>query len=117
MKVLLRWLDTRGEQRVTNDRTLELDRVRIGRRSDRDLQLQDMRLSLVHAEIRERTAGDFVIESRTRTGVWVNGTPAPSHPIKVGDHIDCGRFRITLLEPPPGIDLLLETVERVSARD
>lgn len=117
MKVLLKWLDARGEQRTTNDRVLDLDRVRIGRRSDRDLQLQDMRLSLVHADIVDRGAGSYFVESRTRTGVWVNGSPAPSQPVKVGDHIDCGRFRITLCPPPPDVDLCLEIVERVSARE
>lgn len=117
MKVILRRLESIGDLAFATDEQLDTDRITIGRGTDQHVELPDMRLSLEHSEIREVRSGEFLIESRTLTGAWVNGVPAPSHPLQPGDVIDCGRFRLTLGIPPPGIDLLLEIQERLSARE
>ena len=117
MKIVLRRMELMGELSVAADEVIDVERLFIGRGTDQHLELPDMRLSLEHSEIRELRAGEFLLESRTLTGAWVNGVPAPSHRIQVGDVIDCGRFRIAVGPPPPGADLLLEVVERESVSD
>ena len=117
MKVVLRRFEAMGELSIATDDLLDTDCITIGRGTDQHVQLPDMRLSLAHSEIRSLKDGEYTIESKTRTGAWVNGVPAPSHRIDAGDVIDCGRFRLTVGVSPPEADLLLEIVERLSARE
>lgn len=115
MRVILRRTESLGGLAVATDEEAELDRVRIGRGTDQDVQLADMRITLAHAEIRPLGKG-WRIECRSENPVWVNGRPVTEGPLEVGDAMNFGRYRIHLRPPPPGADLLVEIEEHLSAR-
>ncbi len=115
MRVLLRRMEALGGLMVAADEALELDRVKIGRGTDQDVQLPDMRVTLAHAEIRPQVKG-WRIECRSENPVWVNGRPVVEGPIEIGDALNFGRFRIHVRPPTAECDLLLEIEEHLSAR-
>jgi predicted CXXCH cytochrome family protein len=115
MRVILRRTESLGGLAVATDEEVELDRVKIGRGTDQDVQLPDVRVTLAHAEIRAQ-AGGWRIECRSENPVWVNGSPVVEGPLKTGDALNFGRYRVHLRVPPPGVDLLLEVEEHLSAR-
>jgi predicted CXXCH cytochrome family protein len=115
MRVILRRTESLGGLPVATDEEVELDRVKIGRGTDQDVQLPDMRVTLAHAEIRAQGNG-WRIECRSENPVWINGSAVTEGPLKVGDALNFGRYRVHLRIPPPGADLLLEVEEHLSAR-
>jgi predicted CXXCH cytochrome family protein len=115
MRVILRRTESLGGLAVATDEELELDRVKIGRGTDQDVQLPDMRITLAHAEIRAQ-GGGWRIECRSENPVWVNGRPVLEGALAVGDALNFGRFRMHLRVAPPNADLLLEIEEHLSAR-
>ncbi|MGH8443245.1 MAG: FHA domain-containing protein [Nevskiaceae bacterium] len=117
MKVILRRMESLGGLEVAADEPIEVDRVRIGRGTDQDVQLADMRITLAHAEIRPH-AGAWRIECRSENPVWINGRPVVEGPVTFDDALNFGRYRIHLRTPPPDTDaeLLLEIVEHMTAR-
>lgn len=118
MQVLLRSQFRDGAP--ATERRLELERLRIGRGTDQDLVLADLRVSLAHAELSRRKGllgPVFRIESRVRLPLWINGSPSMGSDIEVGDEIDLGRYRLKLLKPPAGCELALELEERYAAHD
>jgi predicted CXXCH cytochrome family protein len=108
-------MESLGGLAVASDEEIDLDRVCIGRGTDQDVQLPDMRVTLAHAELRPQ-GGGWRIECRSENPVWVNGRPVIDGPIKVGDALNFGRFRVHVRPAPPGADLLLEVEEHLSAR-
>ena len=117
MNVVLRRMESLGGLQVASDEAMEVDRVTLGRGTDQHVQLPDMRVTLAHAEIRLQPGGGYRIECFGENPVWVNGSPVLNASLGIGDTIDCGRFRLTVGAPEPGVDLLLEIDERSSARE
>ena len=117
MRVVLRRMESLGGLLVATDENVELDRITIGRGTDQDVQLPDVRVTLAHAEIRPQQGGGWRIECRSENPVWVNDSQLIEGALGVGDTIDCGRFRLTVEPPEPGADLVLQIEERVSARE
>lgn len=117
MRIVLRRFEIQGGQKVPVDRALDLDRVTLGRGTDQDVQLPDLRVALQHAEIRAQAGGPYYVSARSNSGVWVNGAPSSGRNLGFGDVLDCGRFRIAVGTPDLGVDLLLEVEERMSARE
>lgn len=115
MRVILRRTESLGGLAVATDEELELDRVKLGRGTDQNVQLPDVRVTLAHAEIRAQGKG-WRIECRGENPVLVNGRPVLEGPLEVGDALSLGRFRVQLRVPPPGTDLLLEIEEHLSTR-
>ena len=115
MRVILRRTESLGGLLVASDEEVELDRIKLGRGTDQDVQLPDMRVTLAHAEIRAQ-GGDWRIECRSENPVWINGRAVTEGVLKIGDALNFGRFRVHVRLPPPGIDLLLEIEEHLSAR-
>lgn len=116
MRIVLRKLESLGGLAVAADETLERDRITLGRGTDQDVELPDMRVTLAHAEIRQQ-AGGWRLECQGENPAWVNGSPVLSAQIRPGDTIDLGRFRIGVGRPEGDADLLLEVHERVTARE
>ncbi len=115
MRVILRRTESLGGLPVATDEEVELDRIKIGRGTDQDVQLADMRVTLAHAEIRHQGTG-WRIECRSENPVWINGRQVAEGPLEVGDAMNFGRFRVHVRPPPPGTDLLIEIEEHLSAR-
>ena len=115
MRVMLRRMESLGGLMVAADEALELDRVKIGRGTDQDVQLPDMRVTLAHAEIRPLGKG-WRIECRSENPVWVSGRAVLEGPLEVGDALNFGRFRIHVRPATPDADLVLEIEEHLSAR-
>lgn len=113
MKVLLKIIPNPGAPATAT--LLDVPTVRIGRGADQDLLLTDLRVALAHAEITARKAllgPVYRIDTKARLGLWVNGRPATSAELAVGDVIDLGRHRLTVSKPSPGVDLVLGIEDR-----
>ena len=117
MHVILRRMESLGGLLVATDENVELGRITIGRGTDQDIQLPDVRVTLAHAEIHPQQGGGWRIECQGENPVWVNGSPLTDGALAVGDTLDCGRFRLRIEPPEPGADLVLQIEERVSARE
>jgi predicted CXXCH cytochrome family protein len=117
MRVVLRRMESLGGLRVATDENVELARITLGRGTDQDVQLPDVRVTLAHAEIHPQQGGGWRIECRSENPVWVNDSSTVEAALGVGDTVDCGRFRLTVEPPEPGADLVLQIEERVSARE
>jgi hypothetical protein len=115
MRVILRRTESLGGLPVATDEEVQLDRIKIGRGTDQDVQLPDMRVTLAHAEIHAQGNG-WRIQCRSENPVWVNGRPVVEGPLGVGDALNFGRYRVHLRVPPPGADLLLEVEEHLTSR-
>jgi len=97
MRLILRRMESLGGLMVASDEEVELDRVKIGRGTDQDVQLPDMRVTLAHAEIRPLGSG-WRIECRSENPVWVNGRQVLEGEIK-------GEVKTPILTyvPKPGV--------------
>lgn len=117
MQVILRRMEDLGGLVVATDEAVSVDRITIGRGTDQDIQLPDVRVTLAHAEIRPRQGGGWGLECLSENPVIVNGSPVTDCKLGAGDTIDCGRFRLIVAPAEPGADLVLQIEERVSARE
>ncbi len=85
---------------VTDGRTtlatheLTAERTVIGRSTDADVPLDDLTVSRRHAEIRCTGASYLVANLAGRNGVFVNGRWVDQHPLRHGDVLDIGRYRL-----------------------
>ncbi|MCU1351064.1 MAG: hypothetical protein JWM05_273, partial [Acidimicrobiales bacterium] len=83
---------------------LRRELVTIGRGSDRDLVVDDTRVSRAHASVRRGTGGWAVTDDGSSNGTRVNGRELAAgapHPLTVGDAIEIGRVTITFEAGPP----------------
>ncbi len=118
MKALIRTWTRQGGERSAQDRQVVAERLRIGRGTDQEVQIPDLRVGLTHAEIisdsrRER----FTAQTKNTPTLWVNDEPVQRRVLEIGDRIDCGRFRLTVTQPQAGIDIQIDIEERLSARE
>jgi hypothetical protein len=82
-----------GEQRVVVDR----DRFVIGRSArDAQLALRDGGVSRQHAIIERTPAGWAVVDMASTNGIHVNGARVTRSPIRAGDTLEIGPFRIAV---------------------
>lgn len=117
MRVVLRRMESLGGLQVATDENVELERITIGRGTDQDVQLPDVRITLAHAEIRPQQRTGFRLQCLSENPVLINGRPVQERVLRGGDEIDCGRFRLTVMPVEPGADLVLQIEERVTARE
>jgi predicted CXXCH cytochrome family protein len=117
MRVVLRRMEDLGGLPVAADEVIEADRITLGRGTDQDVQLADMRVTLAHAEIRQQPGGGFRIECTGENPVTVNGSPTRTAALGAGDVVEVGRFRLTVDAAPADVDLLLQVEETMTARE
>lgn len=118
MRILIRL--RAGDGAPATERRLELERLRLGRGAEQDLVLNDLRVALAHAEIVQRKGlmGPVCrIELLGRLPLSINDSPSTGGDLAVGDEVDLGRYRLTVLKPPAGLDLALELEERYAVHD
>ena len=115
MLIVVRSLTISGGQVSATERPLNVDTLRIGRGTDQDIELGDNRVALAHAEISADQPYRLVVKGTA--SVWVNDAPTTGKGLNIGDVIDIGRYRLTILAPEFGTDLLISVQEWVSARE
>jgi len=106
MRVLLRTYHQQGDQQIATERGLIGDIITIGRGTNQDIHVPDLRAALAHAEILPDRRGPLLV-AKTANGVWVNGAPAQSAKLSTGDVIEIGRFRLEVSKAGSGTDLLV----------
>ncbi|HZR35017.1 MAG TPA: FHA domain-containing protein [Nevskia sp.] len=116
MRFLIRTWTRQSGENVSRDREVEVDRLRIGRGTDQDVELPDLRVALSHAEI-VRSGKNAVIVTKPGAAMQVNGAPTTEHRLHGGDLIVIGRFQLVVLPGTGGNDLQIDVEEKVSARD
>lgn len=108
MQVLIRQISRRGKGGGAHrDRRIEAEEVRIGRSTDQDIQVADLRVSLEHARIRQAGGGRFELVAAGARGVRVNDRWVQGSRLSVGDRVDVGEVRICVIEPPEDCALAL----------
>ncbi len=118
MKVLLRRIESPNAP--VTEQVLDVTTLRIGRGSDQDVVLGDLRLAMAHAEIALHKGLMGLaphLQARSRLGVKVNGTPQQSDTLKAGDVIDLGRYTLTVGKASAGHDLVLTLQESQPAHE
>ena len=72
--------------------------TRIGRSLSADIRFDDATVSRRHALVVSQNDGVRVLDDRSLNGVYVNGRRVEWSPLKDGDQIVVGRYRLTYLE-------------------
>lgn len=110
MKVLLKLSSQPGAP--ASERRLEVASLRIGRGADQDLVLNDPRIALAHAELREQPGllgPRYRVEAKAKLSLLVNGSPTQAATLADGDVVELGRYRLTLVAGSQGeLNLLVE---------
>ncbi len=73
---------------------LKKKKILLGRNIDCDICLDDSLVSDEHAEIIRTDEGFILNDLNSRNGVTINGMEAHNHPLKNGDIIQIGNFRM-----------------------
>lgn len=118
MRVLLHTIAQTGAP--ATESTLEVAALRLGRGTDQDVLLADLRVALAHAEIvaRKSLLGAVAhIETKARLPLWINGRQSSGDDLRIGDVIELGRYRLTVMKARAGFDLALQLEERFAAQD
>ena len=89
------------------------ERVRIGRGTDNEVPLNDIHVGLSAAALSMRD-GVLTIDRLDNTPFEVNGGMVDTAPLKPGDEIRLGPYRIEILEAPEGCDGAIQ-IELVAA--
>jgi predicted CXXCH cytochrome family protein len=116
MRILIRTWTRQGGERSAADRLVEVERVRIGRGTDQDIELPDLKIPLSHSRI-VRSGSNAMFVCKPGAHAKVNGEVVLEHKLRGGDEIEIGRYKLTVMPPEPGADLLIEIEELISARD
>ncbi len=75
MRFLIRTWTRQGGENVSRDRELDSERLRIGRGTDQDIELPDLRVAMAHAEL-VRSGKNAMLVTRPGAHMLVNGTPS-----------------------------------------
>jgi predicted CXXCH cytochrome family protein len=92
------------------DTAVAADSISVGSAADSLIQLLGRSVAAKHALIQPAGAG-FRIVCRRGCRVDVNGERRASAPLVIGDRIDLGGHRLTLIQPPTGFDIAIEVVQ------
>lgn len=107
-----------ADLKIGVDQVIDSARLSIGRGTDQQVQLNDLRVALAHAVITPTPRGGYQIEVAAGNSIWINGAPSAGRVIGPGDELEIGRYRLSILQPAAsGSDLLIAVTEKFSARD
>ena len=76
---------------------LDTDVTTIGRHPDSDIFLDDITVSRKHAEIRRGSQGFELHDVGSLNGTYVNRERVEESPLKAGDEIQIGKFKLVFL--------------------
>jgi predicted CXXCH cytochrome family protein len=108
MEVLLRFV-RQASSGVSDflDTAVAVDEITIGSAANSTLQLLGRTVASTHAIIRRR-GSEFRIACRHGNPLSINGQQVRSATLGVGDKIELGGHRLTLIAPPSGFDIAIE---------
>ncbi|MBV9863372.1 MAG: cytochrome c3 family protein [Alphaproteobacteria bacterium] len=106
MQVEITLLTRRGAAVMRRSHSVTADRLRLGRGTDTEIQLADIRVELQTAALYERGDGIF-IERLGSTPLRVRGRTVETSQVGPGDEVLIGPYRILFTEPPAGYDAAL----------
>lgn len=91
-------LDAAGD--VRGERLLDRERIRIGRRADNELVLDDLSVSSEHALVITIRNDSFIQDLNSMNGVRVNGRLIRHHHLQDGDEVSIGTFTLRYVHEP-----------------
>jgi len=103
MEVEYTFLTQRGTALMHRTQRASADRVQLGRGTDNEIALVDIRVGLRVATLSPGTGG-MVIEAIGAAPLQVNGQPVQEATLQVGDEIRIGPYRLEVTAPPEGCD-------------
>ena len=87
---------------VENETRLAGRAVRLGRDTRNDIVLDDKSVSRFHAEVRAEGDRYFIVDLKSRNGVWVNGQQVKGKTaLALGAPVTLGAFELTLEDDVP----------------
>jgi predicted CXXCH cytochrome family protein len=99
---------------IYDDKSYEGFLLSLGRGTDQDVLLSDIRVALAHAQIAETRSGEYVFQAKTLSGIVINDQPVQTKRLEIDDVIAIANYRLTIVTPPTGYDFAFE-VETVFA--
>lgn len=81
---------------------LDVDVTTAGRHPNADIFLDDVTVSRKHAEFRRGSNGFVVSDLASLNGTYLNGERVDSAPLKDGDEVQVGKFKLTFYEASAG---------------
>lgn len=108
---VIRTVLSRGEMR---ERTLEFpdEVLRIGRGASNELHLEDLSVSLIHAEIRRDEESRYVLRDLSQTqATYVNRAPVQEAVLRHGDVVRIQQYLLTVSQADPSGALILSVEE------
>ena len=113
---IIRKVSFRGE---VQERTLEIpgETLRIGRGVSNDLHLEDLSVSLNHAEIRRDEQGRYILRDTSQAqATYVNRAPVEDAVLRHGDVIRIQHYLLSVSEPDSSGPLVLAVEEEPRAQ-
>lgn len=98
------------------EQSVQVDRLCIGRGTDQQVQLNDLRVALAHAEIVPALGSSYELVALGNESVLVNGAPRRGGALWPGDVLELGRYQLTVGKPEDDTYLLLHVEEKISVR-
>ncbi len=116
MRILLRYLSHKTKTSDTRqDIPLQGPKLRIGRGTDQEIHLANLRIALAHAELIEGPDGKIRLQALVATGFHYNGMVVQAAALSPGDQLDLGGYHFRVGEAA-GCNLALEISEDAAAR-
>ena len=93
MRILVRQITHKTKGGATHqDHLLAGSRLTLGRGTDQDIHLPNLRVALAHAELVESADGRIRLQTNIASGFRYNGSAVQSAVISAGDRIEIGSF-------------------------
>lgn len=81
---------------------LDAEVTRLGRHPDSEISLDDITVSRRHAEVRRTAAGYVIHDTGSLNGTYVNQERVEQTPLRHGDEVQIGKFRLVYFERSDG---------------
>jgi predicted CXXCH cytochrome family protein len=117
MDVEFTFLTQRGTAMMRRSQRASAERIRLGRGTDNEVALPDIRVPLRLAALGPAPDGMVIEKLGAAAPLLVNGQPVESAVLRVGDQMRLGPYRVEVVAPPEGCDgaIQIELVELLGA--
>lgn len=116
MRILVRHITRKTKGGATHhDQLLTGSRLTLGRGTDQDIHLPNLRVALAHAELVEASDGRIRLQTNIPSGFRYNGSAVQSAVVTAGDRIEIGSF-VLEFTTSPGADLAVDIAEEAAAK-